>query len=51
LAGRADELEGAYVDEGYSGFGFGGGQAIMVDEDGSVRAGSDRRKDGYAAFA
>jgi gamma-glutamyltranspeptidase/glutathione hydrolase len=49
--GRADELEGAYVDEGYSGFGFGGGQAIMVDEDGSVRAGSDRRKDGYAAFA
>jgi gamma-glutamyltranspeptidase len=30
---------------------FGGGQAILVDADGSVRAGSDRRKDGYAVLA
>jgi gamma-glutamyltranspeptidase / glutathione hydrolase len=31
--------------------GFGGGQAILVGEHGELRAGSDRRKDGYAAFA
>jgi gamma-glutamyltranspeptidase/glutathione hydrolase len=51
LAERAHAIPGAYVDAGYVGMGFGGGQAILVDEDGSVRAGSDRRKDGYAAFA
>jgi len=49
LADRAPELPGAYVETDVHR--FGGGQAILVDADGSVRAGSDRRKDGYAALA
>ena len=49
LADRAGELPNAYVDSNV--LGFGGGQAIVVGEDGELRAGSDRRKDGYAAFA
>jgi gamma-glutamyltranspeptidase/glutathione hydrolase len=49
LADRAPELPGAYVETDVRR--FGGGQAILVDADGSVRAGSDRRKDGYAALA
>jgi gamma-glutamyltranspeptidase / glutathione hydrolase len=52
LAGREAELgDGAYVDPLFRGFGFGGGQAILVGADGTVAAGSDRRKDGYAALA
>jgi len=42
-------VPGGFVDQAVSG--FGGGQAILVGEDGELRAGSDRRKDGYAAFA
>jgi gamma-glutamyltranspeptidase len=49
LAERAVELPGAYVDTDVRR--FGGGQAIVVDADGSVSAGSDPRKDGYAAVA
>jgi gamma-glutamyltranspeptidase / glutathione hydrolase len=49
LANRASELRNAHVDEDT--YGFGGGQAILVQPDGSLLAGSDRRKDGYAAFA
>jgi gamma-glutamyltranspeptidase / glutathione hydrolase len=49
LADRAPELPGAYVETDVRR--FGGGQAILVDADGSVRAGSDRRKDGYAVLA
>ena len=49
LAERAAELPGAYVDTDVRR--FGGGQAIVVDADGSVSAGSDPRKDGYAAVA
>jgi gamma-glutamyltranspeptidase / glutathione hydrolase len=42
-------VPGGIVDEAV--FAFGGGQAILVGEDGELRGGSDRRKDGYAAFA
>jgi gamma-glutamyltranspeptidase/glutathione hydrolase len=47
LAHRAGELLGAYVD--HDTYGFGGGQAILVQPDGTLAAGSDPRKDGYAA--
>jgi gamma-glutamyltranspeptidase/glutathione hydrolase len=40
------EVPGGFVDEDL--YGFGGGQAILVGEDGELRTGSDRRKDGYA---
>ena len=43
------DVPGGFVDDAL--FGFGGGQAILVGERGELRAGSDRRKDGYAAFA
>jgi gamma-glutamyltranspeptidase/glutathione hydrolase len=43
------DVPGGFVDDAI--YGFGGGQAILVGEDGELRAGSDRRKDGYAAFA
>jgi gamma-glutamyltranspeptidase / glutathione hydrolase len=49
LAHHAPELPGAYVETDLHR--FGGGQAIIVSGDGSVSAGSDRRKDGYAAVA
>jgi gamma-glutamyltranspeptidase/glutathione hydrolase len=49
LSNRAGEIPNAYVDSDV--VGFGGGQAILVGEHGELRAGSDRRKDGYAAFA
>ena len=49
LADRAGELDDAFVDTEV--LGFGAGQAILVDADGSVTAGSDRRRDGYAALA
>jgi gamma-glutamyltranspeptidase / glutathione hydrolase len=49
LADHAGEIPNAYVASDV--FGFGGGQAILVGEHGELRAGSDRRKDGYAAFA
>jgi gamma-glutamyltranspeptidase/glutathione hydrolase len=49
LADRAGEVPNAYVDTDV--YRFGGGQAIIVDADGAVSAGSDRRKDGYAALA
>ena len=49
LSDRAGEIPNAYVDSDV--VGFGGGQAILVGEYGELRAGSDRRKDGYAAFA
>jgi gamma-glutamyltranspeptidase/glutathione hydrolase len=42
-------VPGGFVDQDL--YGFGGGQAILVGEHGELRAGSDRRKDGYAAFA
>jgi gamma-glutamyltranspeptidase / glutathione hydrolase len=45
----ASELDGAFVDPDV--YGFGGGQAVLVGAGGEVRAGSDRRKDGYAALA
>jgi gamma-glutamyltranspeptidase / glutathione hydrolase len=44
----ATGIANAYVDPAI--YGWGGGQAILVEPDG-VRAGSDRRKDGYAAVA
>jgi gamma-glutamyltranspeptidase/glutathione hydrolase len=54
LATRADALRAAtglepFVDEDV--YGFGGGQAIVVQPGGALAAGSDRRKDGYAAVA
>ncbi|MFL5874817.1 MAG: gamma-glutamyltransferase [Solirubrobacteraceae bacterium] len=49
LADHAGEIPNAYVASDV--FGFGGGQAILMGEHGELRAGSDRRKDGYAAFA
>jgi gamma-glutamyltranspeptidase/glutathione hydrolase len=43
------DVPGGFLDDDV--FGFGGGQAILAGEHGELRAGSDRRKDGYAAFA
>jgi gamma-glutamyltranspeptidase/glutathione hydrolase len=50
LWGRAEELErrGYEVTRDDDTFGFGGGQAIIVDGD-ALLGGSDPRKDGYAA--